>query len=76
MMTEDLEKTLERLHKLEQENVRSVEQQLAASHRKILHELRLAWLTSVLKSIFAAVIGSVVAAAILGPRDDAHSHKN
>jgi hypothetical protein len=75
-MTEDFEKTLERLRKLEQENARSVEQQLAASHRKILHQLRLAWLTSVLKSIFAAVIGSVVAAAILGPRDDAHSRKN
>jgi hypothetical protein len=75
-ITEDLEKTLERLRKLEQENIRSVEAQLAASHRKILHELRFAWLTSVLKSIFAAVITSVVATAIIGPRHDANSHKN
>ncbi len=76
MMTEDLETTLERLHDLEQENVRLVEQQLAASHRKILHELRLAWLTSVLKSLFAAAIGAAVVAAIIGPREDTDSRES
>jgi hypothetical protein len=67
-MTDNLEEILERFHELEEETARAVEQRLAASHRRIVHELRRDWLTTVLKSIFAAIIASAIATAIIGPR--------
>jgi hypothetical protein len=73
-MTDDLDKPLARLQQLEQDSARTIERKLAASHRKILHELRREWLTSICKSIFAALIATSVAAAILRPRHHSKPH--
>ena len=68
-MTDDLGEILERLDECERDNARALEQRLAASHRQIVHELRREWLTTVLKSIFAALIATAIATAIMEPGD-------
>ena len=47
----------------------ATERQLAAEHRKILHELRRDWLTTVCQSIFVALVTVVASLAMIGAKD-------
>ena len=68
-MDKDIDGALDRLGKLEAETTGATEQQLAAAHRKILHELRRDWLTTVCKSVFVALVTVVASLAIMGTKD-------
>ena len=68
-MDNDFDSALDRLGKLEAETTGATEQQLAAAHRKILHELRRDWLTTVCKSVFVALVTVVASLALLGTKD-------
>ena len=68
-MDKDIDGALDRLGKLEAETAGATEQQLAAAHRKILHELRRDWLTTVCKSVFVALVTVVASLAIMGAKD-------
>ena len=67
-MDNDVDSALDRLGKLEAETAGATERQLAATHRKILHELRRDWLTTVCKSVFVALVTVVASLALLGEK--------
>jgi hypothetical protein len=67
-MDNDFDSALDRLGKLEAETAGATEQRLAAEHRKILHELRRDWLTTVCKSVFVALVTVVTSLALLGEK--------
>jgi len=67
-MDNDVDSALDRLGKLEAETAGATERQLAATHRKILHELRRDWLTTVCKSVFVVLVTVVVSLALLGEK--------
>ena len=68
MNEEDFDRALERLSKLEAKTAGATEQQLAAAHKKILHDLRRDWLTTICKSVFVALVTIVASLALLGKK--------
>ena len=67
-MDHDLVNAQNRLSKLEAETVGATEQQLAAAHRKILHELRRDWLTTVCKSVIVTLTTALASAALINKK--------
>jgi hypothetical protein len=66
MNEDDFDRALERLSKLEAETTGATERQLAASHKKILHDLRRDWLTTICKAVIIALTTLVASLAIAG----------
>jgi hypothetical protein len=70
MNDDDLNRALDRLSELEAETAGATEQQLAASHKKILHDLRRDWLTTICKAVIIALTTMVASLAIVGKKSE------
>ena len=70
MNEEDFDRALDRLSKLEAATAGATEQQLAAAHKKILHDLRRDWLTTICKAVIIALTTMVASLAIVGKKSE------